>query len=88
MPVKRLNAMEKINTGMKLADIDLEIRGPGEIYGTAQHGFPELKIASFSDFDLIRRTRQAAEETIYNLQDHPLLQERLKQYKIRYIKPN
>ncbi|MFH0863737.1 MAG: ATP-dependent DNA helicase RecG, partial [Candidatus Gottesmanbacteria bacterium] len=44
-----LKAMEKINIGAKLAELDLKIRGPGEIYGTKQHGIPDLKAASLSD---------------------------------------
>jgi len=60
----RLKAMEEINDGMKLAEIDLQIRGPGEVYGTRQHGFPEFRLASLTDLDLIQQTRSTAENLL------------------------
>ncbi|MBU0708331.1 ATP-dependent DNA helicase RecG [Patescibacteria group bacterium] len=59
---QRLNAMRKYHNGLKLAEIDLEIRGPGELFGTRQHGFWDLKIASLSDLRLIEKTKNAARE--------------------------
>jgi ATP-dependent DNA helicase RecG len=44
--VKRLSAMTKTTDGFKIAEYDLMIRGPGEFFGTRQHGMPELKIAN------------------------------------------
>ncbi|MBU1043841.1 MAG: ATP-dependent DNA helicase RecG [Candidatus Omnitrophica bacterium] len=44
--VKRLSAMTKTTDGFKIAEYDLLIRGPGEFFGTRQHGLPELKIAN------------------------------------------
>jgi len=85
---KRLRALEKINIGMKLAELDLEIRGPGEIYGTRQHGFLELKVASFSDLSLIEKTKKAAEEILPKINHYPLLQEKLKEYIIKKVLPN
>lgn len=61
---KRLQAMEQTNEGMKLAETDLEIRGPGEIYGTRQHGFAEFKLASYTDLKALLAARSAAEEII------------------------
>jgi len=86
--LKRLKALEKINIGMKLAELDLEMRGPGEVYGTRQHGFLELKIASFSDLPLIEQTKKAAEEILPKIYRYPLLQERLKEYIIKQVLPN
>ena len=40
---------------------DLELRGPGEMYGIRQSGIPDLKMASLSDARLIKLTREAAE---------------------------
>ncbi|MDI6780544.1 MAG: ATP-dependent DNA helicase RecG [bacterium] len=43
---KRLKTMCETNDGFRIAEVDLEIRGPGEFFGTRQHGMPELKIAN------------------------------------------
>lgn len=56
----RLNAMTKYVSGFELAEIDLALRGPGEIYGDKQSGIPELKIADWNDLDLIRTTREVS----------------------------
>lgn len=86
--LRRLRAMENFRSGLKLAEMDLKIRGPGEIYGTAQSGFLNLKIASFTDSNLISRTRQAAEELYSRIGDYPLLKEKLKKITISRVKPN
>jgi len=59
---ERLNTFSKNHDGFKLAEEDLKMRGPGEVYGTAQKGFPEFKIADFSDYTLIKETKEVAEE--------------------------
>lgn len=75
----RLKALERTLSGAQLAELDLKMRGPGEVYGTMQHGFPELKIASFSDFDLIKRARDAAGVLIDKLNLYPKLAELVRQ---------
>jgi len=62
--LKRLSAMEKYNDGFALSKIDLKFRGPGELYGFSQSGFPELKIASLFDYDLIKRTHEEVQKII------------------------
>jgi len=62
--LKRMKSMEKYDDGFKLAEIDLEIRGPGEIYGVKQSGIPDLKIASLTDFESIKLARNVAEKII------------------------
>ena len=59
-PSKRLRAIESSTDGFKLAELDLEIRGAGALYGTLQHGELDLKIADFTDAKLIARARQCA----------------------------
>ncbi|MBI4029235.1 MAG: ATP-dependent DNA helicase RecG [Candidatus Blackburnbacteria bacterium] len=71
--LKRLKRLEKTLSGRALAELDLELRGPGEMYGTAQHGFPELKVASFSDYELIKASREAARELISEIDNLPAL---------------
>lgn len=86
--IQRLKAMERIHLGMKLAELDLKLRGPGEIYGTAQHGFPDLRVASFADLNLIQKTRQAAESVIDQLEKYPPLQKKLEKFISQSIEPN
>lgn len=60
-PSRRLRALESSSDGFKLAELDLELRGPGAIYGTSQHGQLDLRIAKLSDVRLIARARQSAQ---------------------------
>lgn len=60
-PSQRLRALEQSNDGFKLAELDLELRGPGAIYGQAQHGELDLRIARLSDSRLLAEARHAAE---------------------------
>ncbi|MEK7517058.1 MAG: ATP-dependent DNA helicase RecG [Patescibacteria group bacterium] len=76
--IKRLKAMQATNIGAELAELDLRLRGPGEIYGTSQHGVQSLKVASFSDFVLIEKTKKEAEKIFPELKKYPLLEEKLK----------
>lgn len=62
----RLKAMETNHSGFELSELDLKLRGPGEVFGTAQSGFPELKIASWTNIELIKAAKKAAEEIIQN----------------------
>ena len=66
LALKRLKYFSKTTDGMKVAESDLENRGPGEVYGTKQAGIPDLKVASFSDIKLIKQTREAAMEILEN----------------------
>lgn len=63
-PSRRVRALERMNDGFKLAELDLELRGPGAIYGTSQHGQLDLRIAKLTDTLLISQARQAAKEFI------------------------
>lgn len=90
--LRRLKAMEKINCGFKLAEIDLKLRGPGELYGVKQHGFLDLRLASLNDLQLVKQTRQAAEGVISKtgppLKGYPLLKNQLQEYTMRFVEPN
>ena len=61
-PTRRLKELEKSTDGFHLAEVDLKLRGPGEIYGALQHGALDLRIASLSDTKLIARARKDASE--------------------------
>jgi ATP-dependent DNA helicase RecG len=60
----RLKAMSEYTDGFKLAEIDLDIRGPGEVYGLRQSGLPDLKMASIMDGRTIALAREKAQELI------------------------
>ena len=85
---QRLKAMERMNVGEALAELDLKMRGPGEIYGTMQHGRKVLKIASFSDFELIKKTRRCAQKIFPKLNKYPLLIEKIKTINLKQVSPD
>jgi ATP-dependent DNA helicase RecG len=58
----RLKAMERTNNGFELAEVDLELRWPGEVYGLRQSWVPDLKIADLRDLELISQIRVDIEE--------------------------
>jgi len=61
----RLDIMTRTNDGFKIAEHDLKIRGPGELFSTRQHGLPDLKIANIvADFDLLTLARKNAFELV------------------------
>jgi ATP-dependent DNA helicase RecG len=61
-PTNRLSILSKETNGFRLADYDLEIRGPGAIYGTMQHGALDLRIAKLTDVKLIRLAKSMSLE--------------------------
>lgn len=78
---KRLKAMETNLNGAELAQLDFTLRGPGDLFGTRQHGDIALKIASFADMELIKETQRAVDELSNSdpeLTTVPLLREKLK----------
>ena len=68
-PSQRLREIEKSQDGFYLAEVDLKLRGPGEIYGKMQHGDLNLKIASLADTALISRAQTEAERFVKEGQD-------------------
>lgn len=86
--LERLRAMEKTNVGAQLAELDLKMRGPGEIYGTKQSGINYLKVASFSDFDLIQTTRREAERIAPDLNKYPSLKEKIDEINTKEVSPD
>lgn len=62
---KRIEVMTQTNDGFRIAEEDLRQRGPGEFFGTRQHGLPELRIGSLiDDYDLLQLARQQAGDII------------------------
>lgn len=75
--IKRLKHLEKINNGLKLAEIDMKLRGQGDVYGTIQHGFKRFKIADLSDLEMLNSAKEEAEDLVDSLKAWPLLWERV-----------
>jgi ATP-dependent DNA helicase RecG len=63
-PSRRLRALESSNDGFRLAELDLELRGPGAIYGQMQHGALDLRVAKLTDAQLIAAARKSAAKFI------------------------
>ena len=62
---ERLNIMRETNDGFVIAEEDLKLRGPGDFFGSRQHGLPELRIANFAtDMAVLYQAQQAANDVI------------------------
>jgi ATP-dependent DNA helicase RecG len=68
--LRRLRFFAGTKNGVKLAEYDLGQRGAGNIFGTRQHGYLRMKIASLTDFELMKQTKDAAR---FILEKHPHL---------------
>lgn len=84
---QRLDIMVKTNDGFKIAEADLELRGPGEFFGTRQHGIADLKVANLmTDHDLLAKSRQEAAALLDNnnwQNKYPRLAERVKKLEVK-----
>ncbi|MFO7611786.1 MAG: ATP-dependent DNA helicase RecG [Clostridia bacterium] len=61
IPRKRMKIMEKSTDGFYISEQDLVLRGPGEFFGTRQHGLPEFRIANiYTDMDILKKAQKAA----------------------------
>ena len=77
---QRLAALINCHNGFKLAKQDLALRGPGEVFGTTQSGWPEFKMADIFDYQLTSKAKQAAISYHPLLEKYPLLKEKLKKF--------
>jgi len=79
--LRRLDAIAKERDGFRLAEVDLELRGAGDVLGTRQHGLPEFKVARLpEDVELLVRARDRADQILVEdprleLPEHALLRE-------------
>jgi ATP-dependent DNA helicase RecG len=83
-PPRRLQALTTSSSGFELAELDLELRGPGAIYGTRQHGSLDMKLADFSDIELLTIAKNAARkfhETSPDLLQYPQLAETVNNFR-------
>ena len=80
---KRLTAVTRTQNGFVLADQDLKLRGPGNIFGTSQSGFESFKLGSYADVDLIAAARDEAKDVLDHdpeLDTWPALKQRVLEY--------
>ncbi|MDP3764836.1 MAG: ATP-dependent DNA helicase RecG [bacterium] len=80
---ERLKILVESEDGFKLAEKDLEIRGPGQFFGREQSGLPDLAMASLKDTSLIEEVQQAVNLFFEKdkIENHPLLSARLSEFK-------
>jgi ATP-dependent DNA helicase RecG len=79
----RLDILAETNDGFVLAEKDLELRGPGEFFGTRQSGLPELRIAHLTDSETILLAREAAQKLFAEdptLERHPALRAQVERF--------
>ena len=80
---ERLEIMTKTNDGFKIAEEDLKLRGPGDFFGSRQHGLPEMRIANLaSDINILSQAQNAAEQVLHadtelNLPENRKLKEQI-----------
>ena len=78
---QRLKVMSSTSDGFAIAEEDLKLRGPGDFFGSRQHGLPSLRVADLScDLSLLHETQSAAEQLLTAdpaLKNHPLLKARV-----------
>lgn len=76
--VERLKTMCSTNNGFEIADTDLKLRGPGDFFGSRQHGLPEMKIADLANMDCLQEASKASAKILekdpeLKLPEHKLL---------------
>ena len=78
---KRLKAMVETTDGFKLAEVDLELRGPGNIFGNSQSGFPDFRLATVADVELMKKAHDWSDLILKDdpeLENNPLLRQKVK----------
>lgn len=78
--MERLRMLEQSQNGFELAEKDLELRGPGNIFGNAQSGFPDFQFATNADVDLIKISRACTQKLLNEdpeLKSHLLIREKV-----------
>ena len=77
----RLHALEESTNGFELAEKDLQFRGPGNVFGDVQSGFPDFQLATSADVELMKKARDYAADLLQNdaqLESFPLIREMVK----------
>lgn len=80
---ERLGVLQKTNDGFVIAEKDLQMRGPGEFFGTRQHGLPDMRIANlYRDIDILKQAQEATGEVLkrdphLSSREHDLLKKKM-----------
>lgn len=85
--ISRLKCLERLNSGLELAEADLKFRGPGQRFGQEQHGHWDLKIASFDNLELVQKSNILAQKILADPERFPLLRQLISESKIGVV-PN
>lgn len=85
---KRLSFMETSHSGFELAELDLKLRGGGDLFGTRQHGVGGFKIADFSNFELVEKAKDEAEHLIGSLLENKELMEKVENVSLKLVHPD
>ena len=85
---KRLKYMETAHSGFELAELDLKLRGGGDLFGTAQHGFAGFKIANFGNFEMVETAKKEAERIYKDLPKNSLLVDKVESVSLKLINPD
>ena len=83
---ERMAVIASSTDGFVIAEEDLRLRGPGEMYGVAQSGFAELKVATLLDYQTIKRARRQAEQILTadpELKAHPVFRKKVEQKNLK-----
>lgn len=84
----RLKYMESAHSGFELAELDLNLRGGGDLFGTRQHGFKGFKIADFRNFELVEKAKKEAEKLFPYLKEHENLEKRVECVSLKLVNPD
>ena len=82
-PTRRLREIERSQDGFYLAEVDLKLRGPGELYGSLQHGALDLRIATITDAKLVHRAENLVKQFRqkgYNMLEYKELSDSVRKY--------
>jgi len=84
---KRLRALLSAKTSFELAELDLKIRGPGEVLGKRQWGIPDFAMEGLRNIKLVEKARNWAKEILAkdpDLKSYPLLAEKIKNFRVHF----
>lgn len=86
--LSRLKHMETAHSGFELAELDLKLRGGGDLFGTRQHGYKGFKIADFRNLELVESAKKEAENLFSTLSQNTALLEKVEGVSLKLVHPD